>query len=511
MMKASFLASSASFRERIKSIREARRVEEAEAKERIKTSLAAKKAAAAAPPKPAQPAVSVLPPAAKPTTVAKAEAPAPAVQQKQQPAPVAEIDEGVCEMPLTRDRANMTLQQAERIFNSVAVINAATDDEAKKRKMTLKMEINKRMGQIAQSGNQVFLVIRELLTLANDSWKSGGQDWLHYAVNIMATKLIEQAENQISIHTPSAFAFAQVAVELLASIPAFGDVLMALLIRKCPYIIPRYPPRLPGQSEADYKISLGYKAVGGSVEADEGMYVERMCGIVALFAAIVQSEPLRPNQKSPFDISYGWVWLSAILNLQPRPVTAYLVAAYLDIAGYGMWLRYRETFLSFIEYINDVYIPMIPDSSVAPRTRLKLFVEGALKRNKEGGNLLVEPEGRRIPGINYELRDNPAATAARRNSQVSTVSSQSQRPPGANGRTSFPPKHYKPEEDFGDQGRRGSASGRPPTNGYPNFAPKHYKPGDDFGEPGKRAQTPGRPVFTPSAGRGKKKGGRGGW
>jgi nucleoporin GLE1 len=229
---------------------------------------------------------------------------------------------------------------------------------------------------------------------------------LNYFAHVMAIKFIEMAEKQISLHPPSAYPYGQVVADLIGNIPAFKLVLMANLFTKCPCIVPRYPPRLEGQSDHEYKLTLGYKEIAPGQTEDEATYTERMCGLISFYAAIVQSIPLRPNSVNPYDIKFGWIWVASILNMRPRPITPYVLASFFDIAGYSMFKAYGPNFLSIMEFLQHTFLPMVPSVSIAAKTRLKIFVEDTLENRR-----VKEPEGLHIDGINYDLIEQQRKTA----------------------------------------------------------------------------------------------------
>ncbi len=332
------------------------------------------------------------------------EASKPVVKPPSPPPPPAEVviggydqDPSLYEHPATSNRAKGVLQNAQAILTSVDEINNSTDPTIKKHRMEIRMTINRRVGQVSNSAEQVLAVIKELMELANNEWKKGAK-FLHYASYIMAVKFIEQAETQISLHAPSAFPYGQVAADLIGTIPAFKDILMAMLIKRCPYIVPRYPPKLPNQSDIQYKIDLGYKHGEQGITEDESSYTERMSGLVTFYAALVQSVPLRPMNDNPYDVKYAWIWLVAFLQMPPRPITPYVLASFFDIAGYRLLSFYQEDFLKMLHYCAQTFIPQIPSVSIGARTRLKIFVESALQERA-----VDKPEGLEVHGVDYKL------------------------------------------------------------------------------------------------------------
>lgn len=481
----------------IEAARKMREAKEAALREATAAAAAAKsvkpvpKGPAAPVPAPSQPspvpvhitAPSQHSPVTAPIHAAPTPAPVPVAPPLEKRLEVSEVDIGSYEQnpedyekAVTLNRAKGIIEEAQKVLDSVQRITSSTDARVKKRRMELRMEINRRVGQVSNAGQQVLLVIKELLTLSNSVWTQEGQDMLHYCVYTMATKFIEQAETQIRSHAPSAFPYGQTVADLIGTLPAFKNVLMALLFQRCPYIIPRYPPRLPGQDEAEYRRTLGYK----EGEAD-GAYYERMSGMVALYAAVIQSTPLRLNVTNPYDIKFAWLWLASIMNMRPRPITPYVIASFLDIAGYRMAHVLGKPFLDLMHFALTTFIPMIPSVSISPKTRLKMFVEAVLER----GGRMEAPEGLYIDGLNYGL-----VQSVHRHPSTSASEGGAQRPPAPP--AGQPPKAPRP----------------PPSNTA--VPPRGLRPPPSAAAPPPPGPTPGRPVFSPSqqGGSGKKKGNR---
>lgn len=99
-----------------------------------------------------------------------------------------------------------------------------------------------------------------------------------------------QAESQVSLHAPSAFPLALVAVEISTNVVEFPSVLMSALIKRCCFAVPRYP-RKASTSEA-YKIDLGYLVVDGVVKESDTAFFERMSGLISFYGAVVQTNSL---------------------------------------------------------------------------------------------------------------------------------------------------------------------------------------------------------------------------
>ena len=62
-------------------------------------------------------------------------------------------------------------------------------------------------------------------------------------------------------------------------------------------------------------------------QSSDLQYTERMCGILSLYSAIVQTF-LVPN---PYSIEHGWTWLARCLNQSPRPISPLLLYTFLNV------------------------------------------------------------------------------------------------------------------------------------------------------------------------------------
>lgn len=57
---------------------------------------------------------------------------------------------------------------------------------------------------------------------------------------------------------------------------------------------------------------------------------EQYCALTSLFAAMIQTDPLSPLNRSPFGIDNGWRWIATILNMDPIPMTPSLLASFME-------------------------------------------------------------------------------------------------------------------------------------------------------------------------------------
>ncbi|KAJ2813572.1 hypothetical protein H4S07_000581 [Coemansia furcata] len=252
--------------------------------------------------------------------------------------------------------------------------------------------ITKSIGQLKDSWvfvNRCTSTINEILAESTRH----GTDVHSWMLNLTAKAIVKQAEKEASIAQHAAYPLATTAVLVMQAYPQLADMLMIRLVKKCPYVIPQYFGRQAGQSVEDYLRGIGYKEKEDDELESENIYNERMTGMVALYAAIVQiaSANGRPN---PFPISHGWTWVARLLNLPPRSTSPLLVHTFLSIAGASLTAAYGKQFKKLLDTMANSWIPSISakdPTSTASKSNLCGYLE-----NYQKTGVLPECEGRVI-------------------------------------------------------------------------------------------------------------------
>ncbi|EGF78345.1 hypothetical protein BATDEDRAFT_26953 [Batrachochytrium dendrobatidis JAM81] len=187
---------------------------------------------------------------------------------------------------------------------------------------------------------------------------------------------IKQAETEVAVKRNMAFPLANVCVILYEKHTKLLDILLGRMMKKCPFIVPRYIRKLQTDSMVAYQKKSGYKEVDGSMET-EIQYGERMCGILSLYAAMIQTTTVKNNH----GIENGWKWMARILNMKPRRITPLLIHTFLEISGHSLVKTYNRQVLKMVRYIVQILIPMIPVAANASTTRLSLMLNETILRN----------------------------------------------------------------------------------------------------------------------------------
>ncbi|PWZ03306.1 GLE1-domain-containing protein [Testicularia cyperi] len=231
----------------------------------------------------------------------------------------------------------------------------AGNPELRKQCFAAKRQITPKVGQLTNSRQEIVRIteaIGGVLTAAKQasvaaaSGSNATGDVYVWILNHLSKCLIRQAEQEVAAKQDTAYPLARVVVWLvLSGHTQLADVLMARLVKKCPWVLAVWPPRSPTVDEADYRKLLGYK---GSDETTEN-YSNRMCGIFAFYVAILQTEPtpppgLAPSSALPLDNlperlrpKTLWIWCTRSLTpaspFLSHPLAPSLWATLLEVAG----------------------------------------------------------------------------------------------------------------------------------------------------------------------------------
>lgn len=283
-----------------------------------------------------------------------------------------------------------------------AKLKSAKSPELTKLVIHLGKAIGRPIGSITgRSGSDVKRVVHILTTILKNNEVTVGNKKLStkgnsvaikFAENLMAKKLVVQADMQISSNFSSAFSIALIVISVWAEAPDFGDLFMAHLQSKCMYTVPRYHKLTnTGGSDEEQLKAMGYEVSGGHIEQQD-KYLGRMSGLIRLYAAIIQS-PLPPGvSKHPHGLAKGWQWLAELLNKEPiTDITTTILYNFLEVAGRELMNSYKTQFEKLLYVICHDFYPKLEAvaEDKASVTRLKLFLEKCVKEKR-----FPTPEGR---------------------------------------------------------------------------------------------------------------------
>ena len=130
--------------------------------------------------------------------------------------------------------------------------------------------------------------------------------------------------------------------------------------------------------------SLGYTFNNAGGLENQDKFLSRMSGFVRLYAAIMVTSALPPGSHAPaahpYGIEHAWVWLTSLLNFEPRPdITATVLYDILYVSGHALLNKYGAQFKKLQQRIMNTFLPKIkavtPHGTSGPLTRLEEFLQ----------------------------------------------------------------------------------------------------------------------------------------
>ena len=151
-----------------------------------------------------------------------------------------------------------------------------------------KMVITQKVGQLTRSQTKVIAIAKALDKNIVDA-ASVGQEFQLYIMDLTAKQILKQAEKEVAVKRNMAFPLAVVCVLLFNKHAQFLDVLLGRFMKRCPYTIPCFYNKASNETNREYQKRLAYREVDEGVLETEIQYGERMCGLIALYSAIMQT------------------------------------------------------------------------------------------------------------------------------------------------------------------------------------------------------------------------------
>ncbi|XP_052206185.1 mRNA export factor GLE1 isoform X2 [Diospyros lotus] len=272
-----------------------------------------------------------------------------------------------------------------QIYQEVAAKNASLGLGSSSAHLSLQSKINRLIKQISGSKENVRKKVDQLNQIFFDS--SCPQS---ISVAIYAEKIVDQCVNPNN----SVFAYAYVTVLLASQVPLVMDLVLAKLNKVCIYTVPKYISYSKSSFDtkaAHYK-AIGYKEEDGQIENEES-YVSGIASYMSLYGALVQTE-IQGIQHA-HGLGEGWSWLARFLNALPANLyTAVALQAFLEVAGFGLYRRYKSQFKKLLSVVyHDFTSAFKEPAGVNPK--LSRAITG-IRTYMETKGFLKEPEGRSL-------------------------------------------------------------------------------------------------------------------
>ncbi|XP_017612426.1 mRNA export factor GLE1 isoform X4 [Gossypium arboreum] len=210
------------------------------------------------------------------------------------------------------------------------------------------------------------------------------------SIAYFAQKVVSNCESP----SHSAFACAHVIVLVTSQFPQAMDLVLAEIHRACIYTVPKhisYTKSAFESKEAYWKV-IGYKEDDGKIESTTD-YLVRLDSYMKLYGALVQTEVA--GCQNVHGLKEGWAWLARFLNALPANMyTAVALYAFLQMAGFALFRKYRSQFMKMLNFISENFLNALrsqDDPDLRPITsKIQCYLEDKL--------FLQEPEGRTLQG-----------------------------------------------------------------------------------------------------------------
>ncbi|KAG0203114.1 hypothetical protein BGX28_004509 [Mortierella sp. GBA30] len=259
--------------------------------------------------------------------------------------------------------------------------------DLKKACFEARREIVPMIGQLFNKREQVMRNAIDIDQVFKKMRQSHGDNAYEWLMNETGKKCLQQIENEALVKSAPAFPVAHVVVLLFTNHPRFLELLMARFVKKCPYVIPKYFPHDPNDTQEAYLKKLGYKRTDAGWEKED-KYNARQCAIFTLYCAIMQTTAIQGQNAYP--LSHAWTWMARIMNMPPWPITSSLINVFLEVCGDKYLRTYGAQARKVIQLLMNDFLPLVPEAGKSGTTRLKIQLEQMLKN---GWNI-DPPEGR---------------------------------------------------------------------------------------------------------------------
>lgn len=277
------------------------------------------------------------------------------------------------------------------------------DASMKKPRMDIKKQANLLCNQIAASIKHVTAKVKGLCNVLENAARIGGAAGESFAMKEIAMRLVQESDGTVSLNRTAAFAVGGVIVGVAAGARDPGrmtDVILGAFYQHCIYSMPAYGRRKKDEPMEDFRSRIGYKE-----EETPDSYMERSCGCISLFAAVLQTDCVLGHSwekiPNPFSLDIGWTWLARIANREQRTITPAITFAFLEIAGYSMSVRYKKQFTKLMAMVQQVVVmKALKAAPKGPTSRMDTMVEEFIA---DGCAFSEPPKGKTLPEKDFEF------------------------------------------------------------------------------------------------------------
>ncbi|XAR64473.1 hypothetical protein NMG60_11024833 [Bertholletia excelsa] len=282
--------------------------------------------------------------------------------------------------------AESALKLEERrlqIYNEVALKNEMLAQRSGSGQVNHGSKINRLIRQISGTKENVRTKTDQLTQIFFDA--SCPQS---ISVAAFVEKIVEQCLNP----NKAVFAYAHVIVLVATKVPLAMDLVLAQLNKVCIYTVPKYInySKSAFDSKEAYQKAIGYKEEDGKIESEEN-YASGIESYMRLYGALIQTEI--KGVKNPHGLEEGWAWLARFLNNLPaNQYTAIALQAFLQMAGFALFRRYKSQFKKLLMVIYRDFVTALKERGDAKLNKTITNMQAYIESKK----FHEEPEGRSL-------------------------------------------------------------------------------------------------------------------
>ncbi|KAK1295359.1 hypothetical protein QJS10_CPA16g00348 [Acorus calamus] len=193
----------------------------------------------------------------------------------------------------------------------------------------------------------------ELLRILND------QNYDKSILTLLYAELVvcKCRNRDILISDADAFASAYVIVQVSSKIPVLMDLILAEFNKACIFTVPKHIDYAEGvfKTRKAYFKAIGFEEENGVIESAE-TFLRRVESCMTLYGALVQTD----MKNNIHGLKEGWAWLARFLNTTHADLSsAVALKAFLKMAGFALFQKYRSQFLKLMKVISHDFLPAL--------------------------------------------------------------------------------------------------------------------------------------------------------
>ncbi|KAJ9554605.1 hypothetical protein OSB04_018650 [Centaurea solstitialis] len=271
-----------------------------------------------------------------------------------------------------------------QMYKEVVGKDVSFEMDSNKEYRSYGLKMARRIKTITGKKESVRTKADELVKLINSTYPQSVN------IGLFADNVVNQSTNASG--NLVLYAYGHVIVMVTSQVPHAMEILLAKLNKVCIFTVPKYLSYSEAafESEDAYHKAIGYEEEDGKLESTDS-YLQRLTLHMKLYGALIQTEV--DGVRNLHGIEEGWKWLARFLNALPANIyTAVALQAFLELAGFGLYRRYKNQFKKLISIISRDFIKALKEREDSKITKVVMSLQDYIQSNE----FQKEPEGWRL-------------------------------------------------------------------------------------------------------------------